>query len=856
MAKTDLTEQEIRCQFIRPALEKAGWDSRKQIREEYSLTAGRIVVLGQKASRDKDAVRRADYVLEYRRNIPLAIVEAKDNKHPVEAGIQQALEYARLLGLPFAFSSNGDGFVFHDDTIDAASGEPIERHLALGEFPSPDWLWERYRAWKKIPKEAEDIVLWNYHTTTGGRDPRYYQVLAINRTLEEVALGKKRLLLVMATGTGKTYTAFQIIWRLWKSGKAKRILYLADRNILINQTMVNDFKPFKGAMAKLSPDQKGLERLDAEKIAELAAERPGQTIYTKAVDTSYEIYLSLYQAVSGTAEEQNVYKQLKPDFFDLVIVDECHRGSAAEDSAWRAILEHFSQAIHLGMTATPNRNEGADNVEYFGKPIYEYSLKQGIEDGFLAPYKVIRVTLDKDLGWRPEAGQTDEKGQVIEDREYNQKDMNRSLVIRERDRIVARRITRFLKESDRFSKTIVFCEDIDHAGRMRMALANENADLAQKNPKYVMKITGDDPEGKAELDNFIDPEQVYPVIACTSRLMSTGVDAKTCKLVVLDRTINSMTEFKQIIGRGTRIDEEYGKLFFTILDFKQATKLFADPAFDGKAESEEEEEGDEDGEGEEENGGDEGNDGNGGDDPPGGGEGAGAGPGEDPPEGEAAAPGEDGKNGPEDGAPPVGPKPPRAPIPEPRPKYYVSGVEVRVVNEMVQYLDASGKLMTESIVDFSKRNILRYYPVQSAFTEKWKSAERKMMVLEELAAAGISMELLEEKFGKDCDPFDLICTVAYGSRVLTRAERAEKAKRELKLRDVYSKYSGKAREVIETLLEKYAVGGIDSLEDPGIFSVPPFPEIGSIMEIYKSLGGREGYEKAISELEASLYDIA
>jgi type I restriction enzyme, R subunit len=854
METKTMTEQEIRSNFIRPAIEKAGWDGKKQVREEYSLTAGRIVVRGQKADRDTETIRRADYVLEYRKNVPLAVVEAKDNKHPIEAGIQQAIEYARLLGLPFAFSSNGDGFVFHDATVDPSSGSPIERIIGLDEFPSPEALWERYRQWKKIPKQAEELVLWNYHSVAGGRDPRYYQVLAINRVLEAVARGQDRLLLVMATGTGKTYTAFQVIWRLWKSGRAKRILYLADRNILIDQTMVNDFKPFKGAMAKLSPDQKGLERIDSGKLAEMAAERPGQVIYSKAVDTSYEIYLSLYQAVSGAEESQNIYRQLKPDFFDLVIVDECHRGSAAEDSAWRSILEHFSGAIHLGMTATPNRSEGANNLEYFGKPVYEYSLKQGIEDGYLAPYKVVRVALDRDLGWRPEAGMVDDNGAEIEDREYNQKDMNRALVLRKRDIVVARRVTRFLKENGRFSKTILFCEDVDHAGRMRMALANENADLVQKNAKYVMRITGDDVEGKAELDNFIDPEQPYPVIACTSRLMSTGVDAKTCKLVVLDRTINSMTEFKQIIGRGTRIDEEYDKLYFTILDFKQATKLFADPAFDGPPESEEEEEG-------------EGEEGEVIDDPrmpeggaPGGtspapGEGGAGGA-----EGVEAVPGEGGEGEPFPGDPIIGPEPgpdmPDTETPRPRAKYVVSGVEVTIVNELVQYLDASGKLMTESIVDFSKRNILRYFPVRSAFVERWKGAERKRAVLEELEGAGISIELLEEKFGKDCDPFDLLCHVAYGSRVLTRAERAERALRDLKLRDVYSKYSEKAKMVIENLLEKYAVGGIDSLEDPGIFNVSPFPEIGSIMEIYKSLGGPEGYDRALGELEASLYEIA
>lgn len=825
MNKTDMTEQEIRNNYIRPAIEKAGWNGAKQIREEYTLTTGRIVVRGQKATRDLSGARRADYVLEYKKNIPLAVVEAKDNKHSIEDGIQQALEYTRLLGLPFAFSSNGDGFIFHDSTVDPSSGLPIEKRISLDDFPSPEELWERYRTWKNIPREKEKTVLWNYYSTIGAKNLRYYQVLAVNRAVEAIARGQNRLLLVMATGTGKTLTAFQIIWRLWKSETVKRVLYLADRNVLIDQTMLDDFKPFGNAMAKLSPDKNGLERRSNTERAELAAEHPESIIYRKAVNQAFEIYMSLYQAVSGADESQNVYKQLKPNFFDLVIVDECHRGSAAEESAWRAILDHFSGAIHLGMTATPNRKEGADNLEYFGAPIYEYSLKQGIDDGFLAPYKVLRITLDKDLGWRPEAGMRDDNEILIEDREYNQKDMNRELVLTERDKIVARRITRFLKETDRFSKTIVFCEDIDHAGRMRMALANENADLVAQYPKYVMKITGDDEEGKAELANFSACEERFPVIACTSRLLSTGVNTRTCKLIVLDRSINSMTEFKQIIGRGTRIEEEYDKLFFTIMDFKQATKLFVDPAFDGEAESEEEEA---------ENGG------------------------WANPEG-----GEQNDDGPTPGSEESN-REERAGVADDqsdensnhRKKYYVSGVEVSVVNEMVQYLDSSGRLVTERIIDFSRRSILKYYPVQSAFTEKWKAAERKELVLRELEAEGISIDLLEEKFGKDIDPFDLLCHVAYGSRVLTRKERAEKVLRDLKLKDVYTKYSKPAQKIIELLLEKYALDGLNSLENPEILKVPPFPEMGSVLELYRTLGGRDGYNQTIRELELSLYETA
>jgi type I restriction enzyme R subunit len=861
MAKSELTEAETRSQFIRPAIEKAGWLSKTQIREEYSLTAGRILVRGQKATRDKDGIRRADYVLEYRRNVPLAVVEAKDSSHSLEDGIQQAIDYASRLGLPFAFSSNGSGFLFHDGTVDPKSGEPVERRLSLDEFPGPEALWKKYREWKRIPAECESLVLWNYYGEAGGRNPRYYQVNAINRSLEAISRGQDRILLVMATGTGKTYTAFQIIWRLWKSGRAKRILYLADRNILINQTMVNDFKPFKGAMAKLSPKSKGMEKADIDTALRFAAEAADGTAYSKLVDYSYEIYLSLYQAVSGVEEASNVYKQFKPDFFDLVIVDECHRGSAAEESAWRSILEYFSSAVQLGLTATPSTRDGADNTRYFGEPVYEYSLKQGIEDGYLAPYKVIRVALDRDLGWRPEPGQRDESGDLVEDREYNQKDMNTSLVLRERDRIVAKRVTRFLKENDRFAKTIVFCENIDHANRMRVALANENADLVAATPKYVMKITGDDAEGKAELDNFIDPEQPYPVIACTSRLMSTGVDAKTCRLIVLDRSIGSMTEFKQIIGRGTRIEEDYGKLFFTIMDFKQATKLFADPAFDGEPADESEED-------EEYGDGGQAASGEAPDTAPGaagsdeGGTGA---PNAEQPKsfrpatdadgiGTGTPDGEDGPGGYGRGAGAgsrVGEE-----VGEPRKKYYVAGVEVRIINELVQYLDTAGKLMTESIIDFSKRGILKYYPVREAFVEKWREADRKRMVLDELEAGGVSIEMLEEKFGEGLDPFDLLCHVAYGSRVLTRKERAEKAAREPRLRDLYSRYGDTARKIIETLLEKYAQGGLESIEDPAVLKVPPFTELGSVVEIYRSLGGREGYERVVRDLESAIYDIA
>ncbi len=577
MNKKKLSESDICDKYIRPAMVAAGWNGMDQLYREFPLRAGRVVVRGQKAQRDKSTVLRADYALFYKPNIPLAVVEAKTNQHAMGAGMGQAINYAELLGVPFAFASNGDGFVFRDATL--ADGV-LERNLTLDEFPSPQDLWQRYCAWKGWSDEVQRVAAFDYAPS---KTPRYYQLNAINRTVEAIASGQNRVLLVMATGTDKTYTAFQIIWRLWKSKTKKRILFLADRNILIDQTMVNDFRPFKGAMAKLSPNAKGVERVDAQGSVTVEDVDLAVNKSTKQVDKSYEIYLSLYQAVTGSDEERNIYKQFSPDFFDLVIVDECHRGSAAEDSAWRDILSYFQSATQVGLTATPKETADVSNIDYFGEPIYTYSLKQGIEDGFLAPYKVIRVDLDKDtFGWRPTAGMRDKHGNLIEDRIYTGADMNRRLVLEKRDEVVAARITDYLKATNRHAKTIVFCEDIDHAARMRQALANANTDLCASQPRYVVQITGDNAEGKAQLDNFIDPEKTYPVIATTSKLMSTGVDAQTCKLIVLDQNIKSMTLFKQIIGRGTRLREDLGKTWFTILDFKRATELFADKEFDGE----------------------------------------------------------------------------------------------------------------------------------------------------------------------------------------------------------------------------------------------------------------------------------
>ncbi len=554
MNKKSLTEADIRTKFITPALcgsEGAGWDLMTQVGEEVYFTKGRVIVRGKTVKRGE--AKKADYILYYKTNLPLAVIEAKDNNHSLGDGMQQALEYAEILDVPFAYSTNGDAFLEHDRT--ATSGTVI-RELPLNQFPSPEELWSRLCAAKGLTQPQIAVTTQDYYDDGSRKSPRYYQLIAINRTVEAIARGENRVLLVMATGTGKTYTAFQIIWRLWKSGAKKRILFLVDRNILADQTKTNDFKPFGTAMTKIT---------------------------NRTVDKAFEIYLCLYQAVTGTEEEQNIYTQFSPDFFDLIVVDECHRGSAADDAAWRKVLEYFSSATQIGLTATPKETKVISNIEYFGEPIYTYSLKQGIADGFLAPYKVVRIGLDKDLdGWRPYDGQTDKHGQLIEDREYNLHDFDRNLVLEKRTELVAAKVTEFLKATDRFAKTIIFCENIDHAERMRQAMVNANPDLAAANAKYVMRITGDNDEGKAQLDNFIDPESTYPVVACTSRLMSTGVDAQTCHLIVLDRRIASMTEFKQIIGRGTRINEDYNKLYFTIMDFRQATALFADPDFDGE----------------------------------------------------------------------------------------------------------------------------------------------------------------------------------------------------------------------------------------------------------------------------------
>jgi len=805
--KSQLSETDICDKYITPALVKAGWRAMDQIYREFPLRAGRVVVRGNKAQRDKSTVLRADYALFYKADIPIATIEAKDNQHAVGAGMPQAIQYADLLTVPFSFSSNGDGFVFRDATLTTGV---LEQNITLDQFPSPDALWARYCAWKGWAPEVSRIVAQDYAVS---KTPRYYQLNAINRTVEAIADGQNRVLLVMATGTGKTFTAFQIIWRLWQSKARKRILFLADRNILIDQTMVNDFRPFKGAMAKLSPNAKGIELVDAQgrkyiEEVELAVNKT-----TKLVDKSYEIYLSLYQAVSGADEERNIYKQFSPDFFDLIVVDECHRGSASEESAWRDILTYFGGTTQIGLTATPKASHsGQSNADYFGDPLYTYSLKQGIDDGYLAPYKVIRVDLDKDaFGWRPTAGMTDKHGQQIEDRVYTSADMNRKLVLEARDIAVAARITEYLKGTDRYAKTIVFCEDIDHASRMRQALSNANADICQIQPKYVVQITGDNPEGKRELDNFIDPEKTYPVIATTSRLMSTGVDAQTCKLIVLDQNIQSITLFKQIIGRGTRLREDLGKTWFTILDFKRATELFADPGFDGDPIQV-------------------------------------FTPGPDdpivPPEPIDGEPGDPFN-------PPPGPLGPLAPG-DPPPRKYVLGhnVTVSVARERVQYLSADGKLITDSLRDYTRINLTRRYDSLDKFLQAWNSAERKAALLAELESHGVLFEALADEMGhKDLDAFDLLLHIAWHQPLQTRRQRAVKARQ----RAVFERYGPVARRVIEALLDKYADEGIVSIESDDVLKVQPFTHIGSPAELVRSFGGRIQYLAALRDVEQALY---
>lgn len=788
-----LSERDICTKLITPAIEKAGWNKQTQLLEEVTFTDGKIYVRGKLTARGKR--KRADYILYYKPNIPIAIVEAKDNKHSVRAGMQQALNYAEILDIPFVFSSNGDGFLFHDRT--KTEGQ-IEIEIDNDSFPSPQELWKNYKKFKGIDsQQAAKIVEQDYFFDSSGRTLRYYQQNAVNRTVEAIVKGQNRIILVMATGTGKTYTAFQIIHRLWKSGAKKRILFLADRNALIDQTRRGDFKHFREKMT---------------------------VVKHRMIDKSYEIYLALYQGLTGSDEQANAYKQFSPDFFDLIVIDECHRGSAKEDSAWREILTYFKKATHIGLTATPKETNEVSNSEYFGEPVYTYSLKQGIDDGFLAPYRVVRVNLNIDVeGWRPERGKKDKDGNEVEDRIYNRKDFDRNLVIEERTEIVAKKIAEFMKGYDRFAKTIVFCSDIDHAERMRTSLSNLNSDLVAKNYKYVMQITGDNEEGKRELDNFINPEETYPVIATTSELMTTGVDAQTCKIIVLDSEIKSMTKFKQVVGRGTRINEEFNKLYFTILDFRNVTDLFADKEFDGDpirvkpvtqdtdlSNILDEEENDN-------------------------------------------SPIIDEVSGDEIEIKPEIRKPALQPIlgesDEPRQKIYVNGIDVSILVSREMYFDNDGKPITTSLKDHTKKLIRGKYASLDDFLNRWNSVEKKDILIKELKEQGILVEALRDAVNREVDLFDLVCHVAFEQPPLTRKERANNVKK----RNYFTKYGNEARKVLESLLDKYADEGIVNIESMNILKVKPLTNYGSPMEIIKQFGSKAKYLEAVKDLEYELY---
>ena len=798
--KSGLSERDIITKYILPAIEASGWDKQTQIREEVSFTAGRIFVKGKKTKRGEK--KRADIIIYYKPNIPVAVVEAKDNKHPMGAGMQQALEYAGTLDIPVAIASNGDGFVIQ---YRKNCGNVVSENADLDHFPTPTELWECYKKYNGLEtQDAEETSLSSYFFDAEGRTPRYYQRIAINRTVEAIARGQNRILLVMATGTGKTYTAFQIIYRLWKSGCKKRILYLADRTNLITQTKKGDFKHFKDKLT---------------------------IVKNKKIDKAYEIYLALYQGLTNYDEETDVYRQFSKDFFDLIIVDECHRGSVDEDKAWHKILSYFSSATQIGMTATPKETKTLSNIEYFGEPIYTYSLKQGIDDGFLAPYKVLRVGMNVDLeGYRPEHGKTDISGELVEDRLYNTKDFDRNIVIDERTNLVAKKIMEYLTNSDPMAKTIVFCVDIEHAERMRQALLSyAPPEITEKSDKYIVRITGDDPVAKGYLESFINPEDRFPVIATTSKLMTTGTDAKTCKFIVLDSNIGSMTEFKQIIGRGTRVEEELGKLYFTIIDFRNVTDKFADKDFDGapvkiKVSSQDDklsEEVIDEGTGDDQI---------------------------DPVTGENvqfeevygfddSGNMELGEDSPEYGK---------------KEKVYVAGVDVSILSERRQFLDTNGKLITCSLKEYTKTGILTSYRSLDNFLQAWNDAEKKQAIIEELENQGLSFAELKEEIKSDLDIFDLICHIAWDAPALTRRERAENVRK----RNYWTKYGDKARTVLNALLDKYAENGIENIEDMKILTVEPLKELGTPTELVGLFGGKPQYLAAIRELEAEIYSAA
>jgi len=772
--KCNLSERDVVTKFILPALYKSGWDHINQIREEFSLTEGTIFVKGSKSRRGKK--KQADIVLFFKPNIPLAVIEAKRNDHNIFDGIQQALNYARMLHVPFAFSSNGDGFIFHDGTV---TNGGRETNLSLEQFPSPAELWSRYQCWKGFNQDTDPVVLQDYFENTGSKIPRYYQIVAVNAVTEAIAKGQNRILLVMATGTGKTYTAFQIIWRLWKVKRKKRILFLADRNVLIDQARTNDFRFFSGRMTKIK--------------------RP--------IDKSYEIYLGLYQAITGSEEHQKSYKELSETFFDLIVIDECHRGSAADDSAWREILEYFCSATQIGLTATPKETEYISNINYFGEPVFTYSLKQGIEDGFLAPYKVIRAHIDIDIdGYCPEKNKLDIYGQKVEDHLYTKSDFDRTLVISERTKLVANKISKFLVQSgNRHQKTIIFCVDQEHAARMRQSLINENSDLVDIDSRYVMRITGSDSEGIEQLSNFIDPESKYPTLVTTSRLLSTGVDVQTCHVIVLDRDVGSMTEFKQIIGRGTRVHEGMDKFYFTIIDFRGSTYHFSDPEFDGEPIQIYQTKGNE----------------------------------------SIVPPDTESETECDSNDEVIQPDPNH----KLRKKTYVDGVEVEIVGEQIQYLNERGNLISESLRKFTRNSLRKQLGSHDNFILRWDSATQKQIIVDEIESQGFPLSEINQRLCKDLDPFDLICHIVYDARPKTRQERANNARKH----NIYTKCGGQARDVLDALLDKYADEGIFNLTDVNVLKIPPFNRIGTPVELINAFGAKQDYDQAVHDLLSALY---
>ena len=769
--KHRMTEEDIKLRYITPAI-TSKWDVGK-ITMETQITDGRINLRGNLVFREKP--KRADYLLYLNANNPIAVVEAKDNNHSVSFGLQQAMSYARMLDLPFAYSSNGDGFMEHDFLTGT------ERELTLDEFPSEAELIARYKAERNkgsgITPEQQRVLDQPYYSSQNTYPPRYYQRNAINRTLDAIARGQNRILLVMATGTGKTYTAFQIVYRLLRSGMKRKILYLADRNILVDQSIQQDFAPLEKVIHKIN-----------------------FAMDDRSTITSHEVYFSLYQQLVGDDDEEHFSELFSPDFFDLVIVDECHRGSAKEESRWRRILEYFSSATQIGMTATPKETKYISNISYFGDPLYTYSLKEGIEDGFLAPFRVINITTDIGEGWRPTKGQLDKFGNPIEDRIYSNSDYDYNIVLEDRIQQVAAEITRYLKATDRMAKTIVFCATEEAAERMRIALVNMNADMVSKNPDYVVRITGSDAYGKSKLDYFISVSAPYPVIATTSQLLSTGADCKMTKLIVLDKMIGSMTEFKQIIGRGTRIREKEGKTHFTVMDFRNVTRLFADPEWDGPITVHP-------------------------DWPP------------------------KSHNGPE-----PGPEPPPPPPPPPQTEKPIvdrNGCRVEIIYKAVSIYDTNGRLLRqESITDYTKENVIGEYATLDAFIREWRADPKKEKIRDMLRDRGIDLEKMKADQGMtDVDDFDFICHVAYDRKPLTRKERADNVKK----RDFLSKYSGVAREILEALLDKYMNAGIYEIGKAEILKLDPFQRYGKPARISSFFGGKEGYLKAVQELEDALY---